>query len=198
MIRSALIWTAGAAALLVAFAGAAFAGTALTGAGIPTEDSSIRDLVSAVVDAFRGGHKIAAGALAVFAALALAKKYLTTGKVGLWLHGDLGGTVTVFLMATAGALAAADSLSPAVLWTAGGIGVAAIGGYAAAKTLIKALKASRWYATAPSWFKSAIDILTWLVDKPDAVKAAQAAGDDAVKANPATGADGIAGPATKF
>lgn len=194
MIRTALIWAAAAAALLVTFAGTALAAVQV----LPTEDSSLRDLATAVIDAFRGGHKIAAGALALFACLALAKKYVTTGKAGLWLHSDLGGTVTVFLLSVTGAIAAADSLSPAVLWTAGGVGVAAIGGYAVAKTIFKAIEASKWYATAPTWFQSVIDILTWLVDKPDAIKAAQAAGAVAVHANPATGAEGVAGAPTKF
>lgn len=198
MIRTALLWAAGAAALLATFAGTAFAAHA---AGLPTEDSTIPDMLRAVVDAFRGGDRVVAGALALFAAVALAKKYLTTGKAGTWLHGPTGATLTVFLMSVAGTVAATGS-GPwhwATLWTAGGVGIAAIGGYVAAKTLIvDPIKNSKWFATAPEWFKTAFAILTWLVDKPSAVAEAQAAGTDAVRENPSSGADGIAGPATKF
>lgn len=198
MIRAAILWAAGAAALLATFAGTAFAAHA---AGLPTEDSTIPDLLKAIVDAFRGGDRVVAGALTLFAAVALAKKYLTTGAAGKWLHGPTGATLTVFLMSVAGTVAAtgAGPWHWATLWTAGGVGIAAIGGYTAVKLLVvDPVRNSKWFATAPEWFKTAFSVLTWIVDKPSAVAEAQAAGDAAVRANPSPGADGIVGPATKF
>jgi hypothetical protein len=197
MIRNALIWAAAAATFLAVFAGTSFAGPTV----LPTEDSSIRDLVAAIVDTFRGGDRVAAGALTLFATLALAKRYWTTGKVGRFLHSDTGGALTLFGMSFAGSVAA-QARGPwewSVLSTAWHVGVATAGGYVLIKRLvIDPIKRSAWYAKAPIWLKTALDAVTWIVDKPDAVAKATQAGADAVAANPSPGADGIAGPATKF
>lgn len=211
MLSPVVVYSAFVAIMLVAFRATAFAaGVAAGDPDSPLSIQDILDLLRPVWDAFRGGHSVAAGALAVVALVAVAKRYggkLPTvrgvdlgAKLEAFLHTDVGGTVATFLTATAGAVAAADSLAPSVLWTAGGIGAAAIGGYVMLRRLvIDPIKASAWYQDkAPSWVKVALGLLFWIADKPDAVAAAEKAGDDAVKANPSKGADGVAGPAEKF
>jgi hypothetical protein len=83
-----------------------------------------------------------------------------------------------------------------VLSTAGGIAVAAVGGYTLLKRLVlDRLQASSWYATkAPAWLKLAVS----LIDPPSAIATAEKAGSAAVQASPAAGAGGVAGQSTKF
>lgn len=185
--------------MLMSFTATSWAAGTATG-----DDFSAIDLLRPIWDAFRGGHQVAAGALAVVALIALAKRYAgkLSPKLEAFLHGDAGGTIATFLAATAGSVAAATSGDApwawSIMWTAGGIGIAAIGGYVALRRLvIDPIKASKWYANAPAWAKLALGVLFWIADKPDAIAEAEKAGADAVKANPAPGTD-AAGPFTKF
>lgn len=171
------------------------------GVVLPSDESTLQELLAAVVDAFRRGHHVAAGALVIFAALALAKRYFTTGKVGAFLHGPYGSTLVAFGLALTGSIAAQDSLSLNVLYVSGGLAIAAVGGYTAVKLLIiEPIKASKYYAKAPAWARSAFELVLWFFDRPQdvAIAAAEKAGKDAVDAAPAGGADAVVGEAEKF
>lgn len=178
------------AAFLALFA---FAGTAFAAGEVTPNDGSLLDLARPVFDQVMAGHYFAATCLALVLAVALLKRYATTGKVGTFVHSDVGGLATTFAMAFFGAAATAaiagGSWSWALIRTAGGVGAAAIGGYTAAKILYAKLTESAWYAAkAPAWLKPIVALFGFVLDKPSAVKNAQAAGDAAVKANPAPGA----------
>jgi hypothetical protein len=183
-----------------------FSGTARAAQAAATPDPTMDDLLAmgrAVIDAFRGGHSIAAGALAVVLLVGLAKRYggKVSPKLERFLHGDVGGPAAVFLTAFAGSVAiqAQGPWKWAILTTGFGVGAAAIGGYVALrKFLIDPILASAWYAKAPAWIKVPLSLLTFLASKPPAIATAEKAGEDAVKASPAEGVDSIAGPATKF
>lgn len=190
------------AIMLVAFSATGHAATAATG-----DDGSLTDLLRPVYDAFRGGHYIAAGALALVLVVALLKRY-APGKLGAFVHGDAGGVLTTLAISFAGAIAAATGDGQAwtwsIAWTAGGIAFAAAGSYAMIKKLlVEPLLASAWWqAKAPAWLKAGAQMVLWIFDKPAAraetIKAAEKAGEAAVQAEPSKGADEIAGPPETF
>lgn len=190
---------------IVSFAGMSLAHAAVTGA--PPDDSTpLLALLRPIYDAFHAGHSVAAGALALIAAVALLRRYADKipgvgPAVSAFLHTDLGGALSTFVLAAAGAVAAADSVSVATLKLAGGLGIGAIGGYTALRKLVvDRIMASKWYAGAPSWAKALLSVLTFLGSKPgDTAKAeASKAGDASVAANPAPGAAGVVGEPEKF
>lgn len=209
MTRILKICSAAILALTAGFTATALAANALAahavaaGAAVSVDQASWLDLLRPVIDAFQGGHRIAAVALAVVAALALLKRYggLLSPKLEAFVHGDIGGTATVFGMAFAGAIATETAgTSPwswSMSWTALGIGAVAIGGYSVLRKLVvDRLMASKWYATAPGWVKTILSLLTVLGAKPDPVGEAAKAGDAAVAAAPAPGVAGIVGAPT--
>ena len=180
---------------LFAFTATAFAADAATAA---TSNDSLLDLLRPVLDAFRGGHYIAAGALTVVFAVALVKRY-SPGRLGVFVKTDAGGALTTLVVSFSGAIAAStisdDTWHWAIAWTAGGIAFAAAGGYAVVKKLLIApLKASHWYATAPAWARSLLQIAFWVFDSETPEQAAERAGTDAVIAAPAAGAASIVRP----
>lgn len=176
-------------------------------AGTATGDESLLELVRPVIDAFRGGHYVAGGALALVFAIALVRRY-APGKVGKFVHSDAGGVLTALTLSFASTIAAYTSAGQSWKWsmlgTAGGIAFAAAGGYAMIKKLIvEPLLASSWYQNkAPAWMKASLRVVLWIFDKPAAaaetIKEAEAAGEAAVKANPSSGANGVAGEPEKF
>lgn len=197
MIRKFLLWALAVVALPLTFTATAFAAST-----VPTEDSTVLELLKAVVDAFRGGQPAVAASLAVFAVLALAKRYWTTGKVGRFLHGDVGGPLTLFGMALSGSVAAqAQTGWQWSMLTVGlHVGALAIGGYVAlARLVVDPVQNSTWYKDrAPGWFRAVFSLVVAAFGKSPAIVEAERAGADAVAANPAPGADSIAGPATRF
>lgn len=184
--------------MLVSFTASAYAAGAVT-----PDEGSLLDLLRPVYDAFRGGHYIAAGALAVVFVVALLKRY-APGKLGAFVHSDPGGVLTTLVISFAGAIAAATGSGAAWHWsmlgTAGMIAFAAAGGYAMIKKLIvDPLRASVWYQSkAPTWLKACLGVVFWIFDRPTAVEAAEKAGDVAVQVNPSAGAEGIAGKPEQF
>ena len=182
-------------ALLLGLTVSAFA----AGAAAPDE-GSILDLLRPVIDAFKEGHHLEAGMLALVLAVAALKRYAPE-KWGIskFVHGDIGGVVMTLVGSFAGAmattLAAGDTPSWAMSKTALMIAVGAAGGYAIVKKLlVEPLRNSEWYKTkAPSWFKSVMGVVLWVFDKPDVAAQAERAGDAAVVAKPAPGVEGVVG-----
>lgn len=182
----------------------AFATTAFAAGAVAPDDGSLLDLARPVYDAIMGGHYIAAAAFALVLAVALVRRYAPDkSKVQTFVHSDAGAAVTTLLMAFGGAMATATlggaAWHWAMLWTSATVAFAAAGSYAIIKKLvIEPLQASAWYAKAPAWLKAALQVVFWLFDKPDAVKAAEAAGDAAVAAKPGQGLAAVAGKPTEL
>lgn len=194
---------------LTAIAGlglASFGATAYAADSVAGTESSLLDLLKPVYDAFRGGNYVAGAALAVVFSVAALRRY-APGRIAKFMRSDFGATLSTFLVAGAGSIAAASpdgSWSLGMFKTAGGIAVAAAGGYTVIKKLlVDRLVASKWYQDkAPSWLKMGLRVVLWVFDKPaataDTIAAAEQAGKDAVVAAPSNGADGVVGPAEKF
>ena len=133
---------------------------------------------------------VAASAAALVLLVALVRRY-APGKLGAFVHSDIGGALTTLIGAFGGALAAAvgaGSLTLAGVWTALGVAVGAAGGYTLISKLLAPLE-----ARAPAWLRPLFRIVTWILDKPDPAIAAAAAGDAAVKSSPSTGVAGVVG-----
>lgn len=183
------------ATLLVAglFGVLVFAGTALAAGEVTPDDGTLLDLARPVFAQITSGNYLGAAAFALVVAVALVKRYSGAGNFGQLVHSNVGGLLTTFLIAFFGAIGTATlasaSWSWAMLRAAGGVGFIAIGGYTAAKILYTSLVGSAWYqAKAPAWVKAAMSLLGFVLDKPDAIKVAQKAGDAAVAAKPGPGA----------
>lgn len=194
-------FTAVAALGLASFGATAYAASTATAA-----EESLLDMLKPVYDAFRGGHYIGAGALTVIFAVALLKRY-APGRLRKFVYSDLGGTLSAFLVAAAGSVAASSpdaSWSWSILSTAFTLGLAGAGGYTVIKkVLVDRLLASTWYNTkAPSWIKMGLRVVLWVFAKPASeaavLAAAEKAGQDAVAAEPSRGVDGFVPPAEKF
>lgn len=176
------------ALMLVCFLGTAFAAGAVT-----PDDGSLLDLAKPVLEAVKGGQYWLAASLTLVFACAVARRYGM--KRFPFLGSDAGGAALVLLGsfggATATSLAAGALPSLAMAWTALQIGIMAAGGFSLVKKLIAdPIMGSKWYADkCPAWLKPLISIAMWAFTKPaaDVAKKAEAAGDAAVKANPAPG-----------
>lgn len=182
-----------------------FTGMAFAAAAVAPEDSSLLDLARPVYDQITAGNYLAAAALAVVLVVALVRRYTSPdGKVGRVVHSDLGGVATTFAIAFSGAIATAaiagTSWSLDMVKAAGAVGAIAIGGYTVIKKLIAWFTSTSWYKTkAPTWLKVAMGAVTWIVDKKSpAIADAEKAGDAAVAAKPAGGADSIVGKPEEF
>lgn len=190
-IKYAFSLTIAALVGLVTFGGVAMA----AGAAEPA-NGSLMDLLSPVLDAFRGGQFVYGGALALVVAVALVKRY--GGDRFPWLNGDVGGSVLAlagsFFASVAVAIAPGTgaTLGLHTIWTAGGVAVAAAGGYTLIKKLvIDPLIKSSWYLNkAPAWFKAGMSVVLWIFGEGGAaaISTAEKAGDAAVAAHPAQGA----------
>lgn len=187
--------------LLVLFFG--FTASAMAAGAAAPEDGSLLDLLKPVIDAFKGGHHLEAGMLALVLAVAALKRYAPE-KYGIskFVHGDVGGTLLTLVGSFGGAmattLAAGDSPSWAMSKTALMIAVGAAGGYAMVKKLVvEPLRNSDWYQTkAPSWLKAILSVVMWVFDKPDPTAQAERAGNAAVADKPASGVEGVVGKPT--
>lgn len=172
------------------FTGLAFA----AGAATQGDDGSLLDLAKPIFEAFTGGHKLYAGALALVFVVAVARRYGASRWA--WLGSDEGGGYLTLIGSFAGAmatgLAAGGSPSWEMAWTAVTIAVGAAGTYALIKKLvINRLLASKWYQEkAPDWLKSMLNLVLWVFEnhaEKAAIKKAEAAGEEAVKKDPPKG-----------
>lgn len=169
MIKNPFLALVGLAlVMLVSFTATAHAATAVAPA-----DGSWVDLLQPVIDAFRGGHYISAGALAVVVAVAAARKYATTigPRFADFVHSDAGGAASTLITSFAGTIAATTASGDTWHWsmitTAGAIAFIAAGGYAAVKRLVVTpILASKWYSSAPSWVRVSLKYLGfWIFDE---------------------------------
>ncbi len=178
-----------AALIILVFLGT-FTGTALAASAVSASDPSLTDATKAVFDAVMHGQWWAAAALGVILACAAARKYMPAAwKTGT--KGDIIGTTMAFVMSFAGAiatwaLAPGAVMSIGVIATAGKIGLAAVGGYTIMHKVASWLVA---WGKLPPWATSVLSMLTMLVGS-NAVAKAEAAGAEAVAANPPKGIAG--------
>lgn len=183
--------------LAVAFL--AFGATAVAAGEVSPDDGSLLDLARPVMDAVMKGNYWLAAALGVILLTAATRKYLPDAYGGRLARSQWGGRATAFLYAFAGAIANAAAvdgtifvMTGALAFTALKVGGAAIGGFMALHELAKWFTATKWYqAKMPAPLKALIAFVLGLIGSSTAALAkAEKAGDDAVKANPPTGAEG--------
>lgn len=170
----------------------AFAGTEVT------DTETLLELLKPVYQAILAGQYWAAAALGLVFAVGLVKRYAAP-KVP-FLRTDAGGTLMTFVASFGGAVATAllaGSLpSLALVYPAVVIAFVASGGYAAVKRLavpvfeLLARKSPPWLGWVFLLVPRLFDLLT---GGDSAIKAAEKAGKDAVKANVSTGAGGVVG-----
>lgn len=173
------------------------------------DTTSWLDLARPVYDAFAGHHPALGICLALVLFVALIKRYAgNTSTFGAFIHGDAGGSLLVLVGSAATAAASTlgnpgASISLDLLKQALIVGVGAAGGYAMIKSLLIEPILKPLAARAPAWAQPLFSVVFWVFDHPPgkdpAVVQATAitAGQAAVEAKPATGANGIVGAATQ-
>jgi hypothetical protein len=186
---------------LAALAFFSFIATAAAAGTAVPEDGALLDLARPVFDAIMHGQWWLAASLALILVVAAIKKY-APGKFGAWAHSDLGGSILVLGASFGGAAATGllaagtGAMSLALAWTALKVALAASGGYSLLKKLVMPY-VRKLGDKAPAWMKPIFSMLLWAFDSnAQVVAAAEQAGNDAVAANPPTGADGVAGTPT--
>lgn len=178
-------------AMVVAYI--AFMGAALAGTAIPADDAGILDFLTPVYEAIKGGAYWPAAMFGLIFVVTAVKRY-TPSKFKPYVNGPYGQPLTVLLVSFASAAitgmasAGTSALTLGLAWAAIKVAAAAVGGYELLKQLLAPL-IIKLGSKAPSWMKPAFDLLLWVFSKPSAVEKAEKAGDDAVAANPPTGAD---------
>lgn len=156
------------------------------------------DLAKPILSAVMSGQWAAGAALALVLIVALARKY--GAKRFPFLTTDAGGTALTLVGSFGGALATAllagTVPSLGLAYAALGIAVAASGGYTMIRRLVAPLL-RKLASKLPGPFQSiatfALDLVLGLFEKKNPTPAAEAAGEAAVQANPAPGAEGITG-----
>ena len=135
---------------------AGFTVTARAADAVDPQDGSL-DLAKTVYDAFAGGHRAYAAAVALVLAVALIRKY--AGARWKALHTDAGSALLVlagsFGATLAATLAGGGPATAQAAWMALCTAFAAAGGYAALKQLVIMPLAAK----LPPW---AAKVLTWL------------------------------------
>lgn len=181
---------------------AAFSATSHAAVAVTGEDVSILDLARPIYDALASHQYSLTAMLVIVLLVALTKRYL--GDKVPWLHSDAGGSALVLVgtMASAmaaGLLAPGATITWMLLKTAALTGVSAAGGYAMIKNLLITPFLKPLAAKAPAWLQPIFNLVFAFFDHPPLAPVAIAikAGDAAVAAAPATGADGIVGTSTE-
>lgn len=190
------IWIASVIALVLAFGGVAFAADAVDPAS-----STTMDILKSVYNAFAGGHYAYCGALGLMLGVALIKRYFGTHPAS-WFHSDVGGTSMTLLGAFGASLTASlaggGPLTLGLMKTALLVGVGAAGGYSILKKLVVEPILRPLAAKAPASMQFLFQAIFWIFDKPDPIAAAESAGQAAVEAAPAQGAESIVGKPTEI
>lgn len=169
---------------------------------VDPSDGNLMELARPIFDEIMKGHYVAAAALALILSVALLKRY-APGKIGAFVHSDAGGSLTTLLMSFGGALATATMGGAPWTWdmlpAAGKVAFFAAGGYVLLKKLIVEPLLKPLSTKTPAWMMPLWAMVFWIFDRKvseaDALKGATVAGNTAVLANPATGGEGIVGPA---
>lgn len=175
--------------LLCVFAALAmFTSTTLAaGAAAAPEDVSLWDLLRPVYDAFAHGQYAFAGALALVAAVALIRKYLSPRVP--FLASAIGGAILTVVGSFAAALAAKLAGGVAITWAivrqALEVAIWAGGMFSLLKPFADALAAK--YA----WLRPIVDFV--FNPGKEAIAEAEKAGNDAVAAKPPSGTSSVIG-----
>lgn len=176
-----------------------FTGTALAAGAAITEDQSLLELAKPIFDAVVHGQWWIAAASALILVVAAARKYAPTegrfGWAGRMLQSTPGVMVSTFVLSFAGAvttsllaLGPTGMMSFAIAKTALLVGVAAIGAWRAIHAVATWMVATEFYKSkVPAWVQSIVTMVLALVGS-NAIAKAEAAGQKAVDAKPATGA----------
>lgn len=185
--------------VLALFLVAGFAGTALAaGAALP-DDASLLEYARPVFDAIVHGQWWIAAASALILVVAAARKYAPTegrfGWTGRVLASTPGVMASTFLLSFAGAVVTAlmalgpsGVMSWAIAKTALLVGVTAIGTWKALHSLATWAVSTEFYKSkVPAWVQSLVATVLALIGS-NAIAKAEAAGQRAVDAKPATGA----------
>lgn len=182
--------------LLLAFF--AFGATASAAGEAVGDNSSLFELARPVFDAIVHGNYWLAAALGVILLTAAAKKYLPDAYGGRLVRSELGGMVTAFALAFAGALATTfaapgATMTMLVLWAAVKIGFWAVGGFMALHKIATVLvKTKFWNEKMPAPIKALVALALSMIGS-SAVAKAEKAGQDAVEAKPAEGPKAVVG-----
>lgn len=194
-MRKFTITAALAILAFLSFTTAVFAGGAVT-----PEDSSLLDLAKPVYDAVMGGQYWLAASFALVLVVAAFKRY-APGRAGEWARTDLGGSLLVLLASFGGALATGllavgtNAMTLALAFTALKVAFGAAGGYALIKKILVPIL-RRVAEKVPAWMKPIFTVALWAFESHTPVAVAEKAGDEAVKNNPAEGANGVVGEPT--
>ncbi len=180
-----------------------FVATAFAAGEVTPDDGSLLDLARPVFDAVMHGQYWAGAALAVVMLCAVTRRYMPEAwKSGA--KGDVIGTALAFGMASAGALGTGllaqgtNALTMALAIAALKIGAVAVGGYTVLHKLASALVATAWFQEkAPAWLKTGVGFALMMFGSR-AIEKAEAAGEAAVAANPAGGANAVTGDPDTF
>jgi len=147
-------------------------------------NTELIDLAKPVLDAAMSGNYMYAVALMLVLSVALVRRFggarwpiLASKKVAPFLV-----MVGSFGAALATSLGAGASISGAMLWGAVKIATVAAGGYSLLKPLLDALQ-----KRAPKWAQPLFGMVGWIFSSRDRAERAKAAGQKAVKENPAQG-----------
>lgn len=171
-----------------------FTASAIASAGVvPTDDSTIQEMLRAVVDAFQSGHKLYAGMIALSVTVLLVKKLAPKWKaLDQKVHTDVGGATLTLVGSFAAAMAtnmAAGNYEPSwpMARAAIYIAIGAAGGYTLIKKLIVEPILRPLSKKAPAWARPIFAMVFYIFDKKTPVEEAEAAGEKAVAEKPATG-----------
>jgi hypothetical protein len=177
---------------LLSFTGVAHAATAVTG-----DDPSVMDVIRPVYQAFANHQYSLMVMLLIVALVALTKKYL--GDVVPWLHTNAGGSTLVLigswaLAMTTGLITPEATITLALVKGSLLAAIATAGGWVTLKNLVVDPFLKPLVEKSPLWLQKILNLVLFAFDHgDDATVEAEKAGDDAVKAEPAPGVEGVIG-----
>ena len=141
-----------------------FSATAHAAAAVTPADGSLWDLLTPVLEAFRSGHYLYAGSVALVAAVALVRRYLEPRYA--WLGTDAGAAGLVLAGSFGATLAATLSDGQEATWGMAGralaIAFGAAGGYSAFKALIVGPYLKHLDDVGPKWLHYPMSLVLWI------------------------------------
>lgn len=188
------------------FEGVAHAAAALD----PNASDPSFDIAKLIFQAITGHQYAYAGALGLALGVAVVKRWggnwlpqkQKDGTTIGWFHTDVGGTVLTLAGAWSTALVAGlaggGHVSLAMMKASFGVALTAAGGYAVLKKLVVGPLLKPLAKKAPAWMQPLFAMVFWMFDKPDPISQAEAAGEQAVKDQPAQGVEGVVGKPTEI
>jgi hypothetical protein len=184
-----------------------FAGFSFAAAETLPQDGSWLDLAKPVLDAVVNGQYWIAVAAGIVFAVAMARRYVPATSVpGKLLASELGAMVCAALVSFFGAIATSLTAlglkmpTLAVFKSAGLVAFTAVGGWMILHKVASVVVATKTYHDkAPAWLKAVVSFVLAMIGSSAATKAeAKVAGDKAVEAKSAQGAEAIVGKGESF